>query len=133
MLKAAGHLLELINEVLELARIEAGQMTISPEPVALADTVREALALVAPLARDRDVTLRSNTDGLAHDGHVHADRHRLKQVLLNLLSNAIKYNRPGGRVDVSFAGHRHRTGPHDDRRHRHRDRARPAGEAVRAV
>ena len=77
-------------------------MTISPEPVALADTSREVLALVAPLARDRDVTLRSDTTGLAHDGHVHADRHRLKQVLLNVLSNAIKYNRRGGRVDVSF-------------------------------
>ena len=102
VLNAAGHLLELINEVLELERIEAGQMTISPEPVALADTAREALALVAPLARDRNITLRSNTDGLAHDGHVHADRQRLKQVLLNLLSNAIKYNHAGGRVDVSF-------------------------------
>ncbi len=103
VLKAAGHLLALINEVLELERIEAGRMIISPEPVALANSVREALALVAPLARDRDVTLRSNTDGLAHDGHVHADCQRLKQVLLNLLANAIKYNRPGGRVDVSFA------------------------------
>ena len=103
VLKAGGHLLELINEVLELAKIEAGQMTISPEPVALADTVREALALVAPLAGEHDVTLASNTDGLAHDGHVHADRQRLEQVLLNVLSNAIKYNRAGGRVDVSFA------------------------------
>ncbi len=102
VLNAAGHLLALINEVLELARIEAGQMAISPEPVALADTIREVLALVAPLARDRDVMLRIDTAGLARDGHVHADRHRLKQVLLNLLSNAIKYNRPGGRVDVSF-------------------------------
>ena len=103
VLKATRHLLALINEVLELERIETGQMTISPEPVALADTVREALALVAPLARDRDVTLRYNPDGLGHDGHVHADRQRLKQVLLNLLANAIKYNRPGGRVDISFA------------------------------
>jgi len=103
VLKAAGHLLELIDEVLELARIESGRMTISPEPVALADTVREVLALIAPLARQQDVTLRIDTAGLAHDGHVHADRHRLKQVLLNVLSNAIKYNRPGGRVDVSFA------------------------------
>lgn len=103
VLQAARHLLELINEVLELARIESGRMTISPEPVALGETVREVLALVGPLARDRDVILASNTDGLAHDGHVRADRHRLKQVLMNVLSNAIKYNRPGGRVDVSFA------------------------------
>ena len=48
------------------------------------------------------ITLHLNTEGLADDGHVHADRHRLKQVLLNLLSNAIKYNHTGGRVDVSF-------------------------------
>ncbi len=103
VLKAGGHLLELINEVLELAKIEAGQTTMSPEPVALADIVGEALALVAPLAGEHDVTLASNTDGLAHDGHVHADRQRLEQVLLNVLANAIKYNRPGGRVNVSFA------------------------------
>ncbi len=103
VLKAGGHLLELINEVLELAKIEAGRTTISPEPVALADTVRESLALVVPLAGEHDVTLEIDTDGLSHDWHVHADRQRLKQVLLNVLSNAIKYNRPGGRVDVSFA------------------------------
>ena len=103
VLKAGGHLLELINEVLELAKIEAGQTTLSPEPVALADTVRDALALVAPLAAEHDVALEINTDGLADDGHVHADRQRLEQVLLNVLSNAIKYNRAGGRVDVSFA------------------------------
>ena len=102
VLKAAGHLLALINEVLDLARIEAGQMTISPEPVALADTIHDALALVAPAARDRHVTLDANTNGLADDRHVLADRNRLKQVLLNLLSNAIKYNRPRGRVEVSY-------------------------------
>jgi signal transduction histidine kinase/ActR/RegA family two-component response regulator len=103
VLKASGHLLELINEVLELAKIEAGQTTISPEPVALADLVREALALIAPLAAEHDITLASNTDGLSLEGHVQADRQRLAQVLLNLFSNAIKYNRAGGRVDVSFA------------------------------
>jgi signal transduction histidine kinase/CheY-like chemotaxis protein len=103
VLKGARHLLELIGEVLDLERIETGQMTISPEPVALADTVREVLALVTPLARDREITLHYNSDGLAEDQHVHADRPRLKQVLLNLLANAIKYNHPGGRVDISFA------------------------------
>jgi signal transduction histidine kinase/ActR/RegA family two-component response regulator len=102
ILRAGNHLLALVNEVLDLARIESGQMAISPEPVALADLVEEVLALVAPLARERDITLDSNTDGLAGDGHVHADRQRLEQVLLNVLSNAIKYNRPGGRVDVSL-------------------------------
>jgi PAS domain S-box-containing protein len=103
ILKAGRHLLELINEVLEISRIEAGELAISPEPVSLAETVREALALVEPMAADRDVRLSVDVGGLAKDGHVHADRQRLRQVLLNLLSNAIKYNRTGGRVDVSFA------------------------------
>ena len=102
ILTAGNHLLALVNEVLDLARIESGQITLSPEPVALANTVHDALALLAPIARERHVSLGIDTDGLADDGHVHADRNRLKQVLLNVLSNAIKYNRPGGRVDVSF-------------------------------
>jgi PAS domain S-box-containing protein len=102
ILTAGNHLLALVNEVLDLARIESGQITISPEPVALANTVHDALALLAPIARERHVSLGIDTGGLAHDGHVHADRNRFKQVLLNVLSNAIKYNRPGGRVDVSF-------------------------------
>ena len=101
--KAGSHLLELINEVLELARIEVGHMTISPEPVLLDDTIREALALVAPLADERDIALNIDSAGLGPDRHVRADRHRLKQVLLNVLSNAIKYNRTGGRVDIRFA------------------------------
>ena len=103
VLKAGGHLLELINEVLELSKIEAGQMTISLEPVALADLVGEVLALAAPLADEQGVTLASNRDGLGAGRHVDADRQRLEQVLLNVLSNAIKYNHPGGRVDVTFA------------------------------
>ena len=86
----------------QLTTIETDHVTISPEPVPLSDTVSEALALVGPQAREHGVTLCANTEGLAHDAHVRADRQRLKQVLLNVLSNAIKYNRPGGRVDVSF-------------------------------
>ena len=102
ILTAGNHLLALVNEVLDLARIESGQMTISPEPVALADAVHDALALLAPMARERHVSLGIDPDGLADDGYVYADRNRFKQVLLNVLSNAIKYNRPGGQVDVSF-------------------------------
>jgi PAS domain S-box-containing protein len=103
VLKASRHLLELINEVLDLARIEAGRLAISPEPVALANAIDEALELIAPLASEREVTVRADTTGIAEDGHVSADRNRLKQVLLNLLSNAIKYNHAGGQVEISFA------------------------------
>ena len=103
VLTTARHLLELINEVLQLATIEAGHVTISPEPVVLSETVAEGLALVTPQARDHGVALYADTEGLADNGQARADRQCLKQVLLNLLSNAIKYNRPGGRVDVSFA------------------------------
>jgi PAS domain S-box-containing protein len=102
VLKAARHLLQLINEVLDLTSIEAGRLSVSPEPVALADAVNEAIELIAPLALERDVTVHADTTGLAGDGHVMADRNRLKQVLLNLLSNAIKYNRAGGKVEISF-------------------------------
>ncbi|MGA2926295.1 MAG: PAS domain S-box protein [Solirubrobacteraceae bacterium] len=102
VLKAGRHLLGLIDEVLELARIESDRLTISTEPVALADTVREALALVAPLAAELEVSLHCDSEALDDDDHVRGDRQRLVQVLLNVLSNAIKYNRRGGQVAVSF-------------------------------
>jgi PAS domain S-box-containing protein len=102
ILKAGKHLLELINDVLDISRIEAGGLEPSPELVPVAETVREALALVAPLAAQRDVRISAGMR-LGDDRHVNADRRLLAQVLLNLLSNAIKYNREGGRVDVSLS------------------------------
>jgi signal transduction histidine kinase/CheY-like chemotaxis protein len=101
ILKAGRHLLELINEVLDLSRIESGRMTISSEPVELADLAGEALDLIGPLALERSVQVNAEL-GCCHR-HVTADRQRLKQVLLNLLSNAIKYNHDGGAVTVSCA------------------------------
>ena len=102
VLKGADHLLALINDLLDLSRAEAGQMKVSPEPVALADTTRDAVALVAPLAAENEIALHTDMTGLPHGTHVYADAQRLKQVLLNVLSNAIKYNRPGGSVHVTF-------------------------------
>ena len=96
ILKAGRHLLHLINEVLEIARIEAGRENFSLEPVALAPVLREAVGLVRPLAQQHAVALVEMP--CAEEAFVHADRQRLVQVLLNLLSNAIKYNRPGGFV-----------------------------------
>ena len=99
ILRGGRHLLELINEVLDISRIEAGTLTTSPEPVRIADAVTDAVALIAPLAEDRGIRVFVE-DG---DHHVLADRQRLKQVLLNLLSNAVKFNRPGGAITVSVS------------------------------
>jgi signal transduction histidine kinase/response regulator RpfG family c-di-GMP phosphodiesterase len=97
ILKGGYHLLELINEVLDLARIEAGRLSLSPEPVQIKDALKEALDLVRPIASLQNITL--NAAFFAHgDQYVQADRQRLKQVLLNLLSNAIKFNRSNGVV-----------------------------------
>jgi signal transduction histidine kinase len=100
ILQAGRHLLELINEILDIARIEEGRLDLTLEPVPLAEVVEEATKLVAPLADERGIALRTDEPGWP--GHVLADRQRLTQVLLNLLSNAIKYNRDGGSVAVSY-------------------------------
>jgi signal transduction histidine kinase/ActR/RegA family two-component response regulator len=98
IVQAGRHLLDLVNEVLDLARIEAGRLSLSPEPVEVDRLVREAVDLMLPAAADRGITVETALEGC--DVHIHADRQRLKQVLLNLLSNAVKYNRDGGTVDV---------------------------------
>ncbi|HEY6513007.1 MAG TPA: ATP-binding protein [Burkholderiaceae bacterium] len=96
---AAGkHLLELINDVLDLARVESGKFTVSPEPVALRPVLEECLTLLRPQAEAAGVRLHEGS-GVC-DVQMRADRTRLKQVLLNLLSNAVKYNRQYGSVDV---------------------------------
>lgn len=108
ILKGGYHLLDLINEVLDLARIEAGRLSLSPEPVGMREILRDALDLVRPLAAERNVRLAPATT-IRCDRQVRADRQRLKQVLLNLLSNAIKFNRDGGAVILSceeLAGNR---------------------------
>jgi len=93
-------LLDLINEVLDIARIEAGRLSLSPEPVVVEDVIQRAVDLVRPLAAQRGVTLDVRPLPV-HDQAVLADRQRLTQILLNLLSNAVKYNRPEGMVTVS--------------------------------
>jgi PAS domain S-box-containing protein len=100
--KGGHHLLQLINEVLEISRIESGNLTVSVEPVHVESTVAEVLDLVRPLAAEHGVTLENDL-GEDGDRHVAADHQRLKQVLLNLLSNGIKYNREGGSVRISVA------------------------------
>ena len=97
--KAGRHLLVLIDEVLDLSRVESGELRLSMEPVSLADVVGDAVGMVRPLAAASGVRI----DGLGGGGeqHVRADRQRLKQVMVNLLANAVKYNREGGDVSVT--------------------------------
>ena len=84
--------------MLDISRIEAGQLTLSLESVSVLDAVSETLDMVAALAHERGVTV-SGPDSVSHN-HVWADRQRTIQVLLNLLTNAVKYNRPGGEVRI---------------------------------
>ncbi|MDP9100462.1 MAG: ATP-binding protein, partial [Verrucomicrobiota bacterium] len=98
ILRGGHHLLELINEVLDISRIEAGKMSLSPEPVEISGALEETMEMVRPLATERDVRLVFTP---APTAYLRADRYRFKQILINLLSNAIKYNRTGGTVTVS--------------------------------
>lgn len=100
IMRAGRHLLDLINEVLDISRIEAGQFAVSLEPVPLREVAREAADLIRPLAAELGVHVECR---VAEDGHVLADRKRLGQVLLNLGSNAVKYNRAGGSVWITTA------------------------------
>jgi PAS domain S-box-containing protein len=100
ILKGGQHLLHLVNEVLDITRIEAGNTALSLEPVGLAAIVEESIDLIMPLAAQRQIQV-VNVTPEAWDRHVHADSQRLKQVLLNLLSNAVKYNRDRGKVQLS--------------------------------
>ena len=98
ILKAGWYLLDLINEILDLALIESGTLSLSSEPVSLSEVLLECRAMVEPQAQQRGIGLVFTP--LEMPRYVKADRTRLKQVMINLLFNAIKYNQPGGHVTV---------------------------------
>ncbi|MBW3630364.1 MAG: PAS domain S-box protein, partial [Gemmatimonadetes bacterium] len=100
ILRAGDHLLALIDEVLDVARIEAGRANLSVEPIVVSDLVEESLALVRQAAAARGITIWV-APSVSQEHIVWGDQQRLKQVLLNLLSNAIKYNRESGTVALS--------------------------------
>ena len=100
IIRGGEHLLGLINEVLDIARIETGRLSVSIEPVRVDEVVNDAIDLVRPLANARSIQFPAQV-GDACTCHVQGDRQRLKQVLLNLLGNAVKYNRDHGRVELS--------------------------------
>jgi len=99
--KAGEHLLQLINDILDLAKIESGKLTLSLEPVLPIRVVEECIGFVQSMASARGVSIAVNSCNL-DKVYVHADAVRLKQVLLNLMSNGIKYNRDGGSLKVTF-------------------------------
>ncbi len=99
ILAAGRHLLALINELIDIARIESGEFSLSVEPVSLQPVVEETCQLVATLAADRSITISQLCS--SSDVAVSADRQRLSQILVNLLSNAIKYNRAGGTITIT--------------------------------
>ena len=98
ILKAGWYLLELINEILDLALIESGKLPLSLEPVSLTEVLHECQAMIEPQAQKRDI--RMTFPQFECPYFVEADRTRVKQVLINLLSNAVKYNKVGGTVVV---------------------------------
>ena len=100
VLKGGRHLLDLINDVLDISRIESGELSLSMETISLSALVDETLQLMVPLATATEVTLVPAAGDA--DVLLLADRQRVRQILLNLLSNAIKYNKDGGHVWVSW-------------------------------
>jgi signal transduction histidine kinase/ActR/RegA family two-component response regulator len=99
ILSGGRHLLALISDVLDITRIESGQLGLSVEPVAVRDLVLAAADLVRPLAQQRGITIE--VEDVFDEVAVDADGQRLNQILLNLLSNAVKYNRENGTVTIS--------------------------------
>jgi signal transduction histidine kinase/CheY-like chemotaxis protein len=99
ILRGGKYLLLLINEVLDVARIESGSLTLSLEPIAIAGSVGDAVTLIRPLAAERGIAF--DVAPIPESMTVKADRQRLSEILVNLLSNAVKYNRERGRVGVT--------------------------------
>jgi signal transduction histidine kinase/CHASE3 domain sensor protein len=101
ILRGGRHLLELVNEVLDLARVESGSIALSIEAIQVSAVVDYAVRLMRPIAVESGIAMEVDP-GSSTEVHVAADHQRLKQVLINLLSNGIKYNRVGGTVTIAW-------------------------------
>lgn len=99
ILRASEHLVDLVNEVLDITRIESGDTSLAVRPVALDSVLEDTVALMRPLADRRSMRLLAPEQ--ASNAYVLANRQRLQQVLINLISNAIKFNHPGGSAAIS--------------------------------
>jgi len=101
ILQAGWHLLELINKVLDLSRIEAGKLEVNIEKIELVDLIKECLSIAQPLAEKRNISIDNTTSPLSPQ-YALVDRARLKQVIINLLSNAVKYNKENGKIIIEI-------------------------------
>jgi len=101
IIHSGKHLLDLINEVLDISRIEAGRISLALEPIQLNGVILEMIDSIQPQATARNITIKL-IDSSLHNTCVIADNQRLKQVLMNLLSNSIKYDREGGLVIIEI-------------------------------
>ena len=101
ILRGGRHLLDLISDVMDVSRIDSGQLKLSINPVSVVTLLTDTVGLVTPAATERGIAITFDPSDIEFDFYVRGDERRLRQVMLNLLSNAIKYNRPDGRIDVS--------------------------------
>ena len=115
ILHAGWYLLQLINEILDLAQIESGKLALSREPTSLGEVMLECQAMIEPQAQKKGIKMTFPQSGIPY--FVDADRTRLKQVLINLLSNAIKYNQTNGAVVSGMRRERPDTHPHQRQGH----------------
>lgn len=99
IMRSGKHLLDLINEVLDISRIEAGRLSLSLEPVRLEGIISETIDIIRPQAQAKGLSLNF-LNSRTNQSFVNTDRQRLKQILLNLINNAVKYNREGGAVEI---------------------------------
>ena len=101
ILRGGTHLLQMIDEVLDMSRIDTGRLAVTLEPVSAAEVLADVVEVMRPAAQASQVDIRQDAAVSTTGGWVLADRHRLRQVLLQLLSNAVKYNTPHGYVAIS--------------------------------
>jgi PAS domain S-box-containing protein len=103
ILRSGKHLLNLINEVLDIAKIESGKISISLEPVDVARLAHEVMDSLSHYASTKNIEVHFDQASISDPIFVKADRQRLKQVFINLLNNALKYNHDGGKVEINVA------------------------------
>ncbi|UUZ68913.1 hypothetical protein LP416_03465 [Polaromonas sp. P2-4] len=103
ILNSGRHLLQLINDVLDLSKVEAGKMELHPETFSVAKAIEEVCSVVAPMAQKKNLVIRREVDPAVDE--VTLDPQKFKQVLFNLLSNAVKFTDDGGKVDILVSPH----------------------------